>query len=110
MTHRADWEIEEHDEAAAEASDESFDRLAFAAHALALLHVPPRTTVAICEGRARVRVESGRTWGKGDARWAMVSVPPNASRRAIALAVANIAARGAPWALDVLLAPDEAAE
>ena len=39
-----------------------------------------------------------------------ISVPPNASRRAIALAVANIAARGAPWALDVLLAPDEAAE
>jgi hypothetical protein len=108
MTHRADWEIEEHDEAAAEASDEAFDRLAFAARALELLRLPARTTVAIYEGRARVRVATGRTWGKRDERWAMVSVPPNASRRAIALAIANIAARGAPWALDVLLAPEAA--
>ncbi len=108
MTHRADWEIEEHEEAADEASDEAFDRLAFAARALEMLRLPPRTTVAICEGCARVRVATGRNWGRRDERWAMVSVPPNASRRAIALAVANVAGRGAPWALDVLLAPEAA--
>ena len=89
----------------AEEDDESFDRLAFAAAALDLVR-PPRTRVAICAGASRVRVESGRAWGRGDgARWAMLSIPARASRRAIALAVAELA-RGAaaPWALDVLLA------
>jgi hypothetical protein len=108
MTHRADWEIEEHDEASAEASDEAFDRVAYAARALTLLRLPARTTVAILEGRSRVRVETGRVWGKNDTRWAMVSVPPTASRRAIALAIASVAGRSAPWALDVLLAPEAA--
>lgn len=107
--YRADWEIEEHEDASDEVSRESFDRQAFAAHALALLRPPPRTTVAICEGRARLGVETGRVWGKPGERWALVSVPPNASRRAIALAVAHVAGGGAPWALDVLLA-QEAAE
>ncbi len=88
----------------AEEDDESFDRLAFAAAALELVR-PPRTRVAICAGASRVRVESGRAWGRGEgARWAMLSIPARASRRAIALAVAELA-RGtsAPWALDVLL-------
>jgi hypothetical protein len=47
-------------------------------------------------------------WGRGDARWAMLSVPERASKRAIVLAVAELA-RGsvAPWALDVLLGSDD---
>src|SRR5262249_42062089 len=95
-----DWEIEERAEW--ESSAESFDRVAFAERALALLGLPPRTTVAICTGAARVRVEAGRTWGKPGERWAMLVVPPNASRRAIALGVAEIAEQGVPWALDGL--------
>src|SRR3954469_21925672 len=85
--------------------EEPFDRMAFAAAALDLVR-PPRTRVALCTGSSRVRVESGRMWGCGEgARWAMLSIPARASRRAIALAVAELA-RGsnAPWALDLLLA------
>ena len=88
----------------AEEDDEPFDRMAFAAAALDLLR-PPKTRVAICQGATRVRIESGRAWGRGEgARWAMLSIPARASRRAIALAVAELA-RGssAPWVLDVLL-------
>jgi hypothetical protein len=89
----------------AEEDDETFDRMAFAAAALDVVR-PPRTRVALCAGASRVRIESGRAWGRGEgARWAMLSIPARASRRAIALAVAELA-RGtvAPWALDVLLA------
>lgn len=103
---RADWEIEEHEEAHAETSDESFDRVAFTERALALIRPPPLTTVAVCEGRSRVRVQGGRTWGKPGARWAMISVPPNASRRAIALAIAEIGDGDRPWVMDVLLGPN----
>ena len=54
--------------------------------------------------------DEGRMWGKAEGeRWAMVSVPPTASRRAIALAVAGLAAgpggrTATPYLLDVLLA------
>jgi hypothetical protein len=73
-----------------ETSDDRFDRAAFARHALDLVR-PPCTTVAICEGAARMRVESGRAWGKArDERWALLAIPARASRRAIALAVAEL--------------------
>ena len=86
-----------------ETSDESFDRTAFARDALELVR-PPRTTVAICAGASRMRVESGRVWGKpGAERWAMLAIPPRASRRAIALAVAELARLPRPYVLDVLL-------
>ena len=90
-----------------ETSGERFDRAAFARQALELVR-PPRTTVAICEGASRMRVASGRLWGRaridGDAeRWAMLAIPDHASRRAIALAVAELAHVPRPYALDVLL-------
>ena len=88
----------------AESSTESFDRIAFAERALELVR-PPRTTVAICEGTRAVKVALGRQWGKEpDARWAVVSVPRDAPRRAIAaaaLALHDGSARA--WALDVLM-------
>jgi hypothetical protein len=93
----------ERDPAVDETSDERFDRAEFARRALELVN-PPRTTVAVCEGASRMRVESGRLWGRGrDERWAMLAVPPHASRRAIALAVAELARAPRPWVLDVLL-------
>jgi hypothetical protein len=70
-----------------------------------MLGPPPRTTVAICSGRSKIRVEAGRLWGRSGERWAMLVVPPDASRRAIALAVAEIAERGPPWAFSVLFGP-----
>jgi hypothetical protein len=94
----------ERERAVNETSDEPFDRLAFAQHALDVVR-PVRTTVAICGGASRMRVESGRTWGAArDERWVMLAIPARASRRAIALAVAELAQVPPPYALDVLLA------
>lgn len=87
-----------------ETSVEPFDRLAFAARALDLVR-PLDTTVALCAGAARMRVEAGRVWGgKPSARWAMLAIPATASRRAIALAVAELAGAPPAYAYDVLLA------
>jgi len=101
--------IESFEEAEDEAarSGESFDRIAFAERAVSLVR-PPRTTVAICEGARRVRIETGRQWGakRADARWAVLSVPRDASRRAIAKAVLSLYGGGETkaFALDVLMA------
>ena len=91
---------EDRDEGALEA----FDRLAFVHAALELMH-PAKMTIAICGGSTRLRVEAGRAWGRrAGERWAMVSVPDTASRRAIALAIAGLAdADTLPYVLDVLL-------
>ena len=101
-----------------ESSTESFDRLAFAERALRLVR-PSHVTVALCPGptgaRARVKLEAGRAWGAPSLtpvdpeaptypRWAILSVPPNASKRAIAVAVAGLAGEARePYVLDVLL-------
>ena len=90
-----------------EVSDERFDRTAFARRAIDLVQ-PRRTTVALCEGASRLRVESGPIWGRGGERWAMIALPARASRRAIALAVMQLAGSGRAYAIDVLM--DEASE
>lgn len=107
-------EVRDHTEpsrALSETSDERFDRLAFAQKALDLVN-PERTRIAICVEQTRssrplrtpaVRVESGRAWGRGEgARWAILSIPARASRRAIAIAVSELSGSPAPYALDVL--------
>lgn len=88
-----------------QSSHEDFDRLAFAERVVGLVR-PARTTVAICEGMRRVRLHAGRQWGGApDARWAILSVPKNASRRAIATAVLGLGQGSTrPYALDVLVA------
>lgn len=88
----------------ADVSSESFDRVAFAERAVALVK-PPRMRVAICEGARRMRVSSGRQWGKPGVTWAMVMIPPNASRKAIAAAVLSLHDGGdvSAWSLDVLM-------
>lgn len=89
----------------AETSSETFDRLAFAHRAVALVR-PPRTIVAICDGARAVKLDSGRAWGEGrGARWAVLSVPRDASRSAIARAVLGLADTSSkPFALDLLMA------
>jgi hypothetical protein len=93
----------EHDRALDETSGERFDRIGFALRALELVR-PPRTTVALCEG-SRLRLEAGRAWGgdPGD-RWALLAIPPTASRRAIATAVAELSRAPRPYVLDLLFA------
>ncbi|MBX3226892.1 MAG: hypothetical protein KIT84_38255 [Labilithrix sp.] len=106
---RIQLELIEQDEDLAESSTESFDRIAFAEQAIALVR-PPRMRVAILQGTRRVKVSSGRQWGGGPgAKWAMVSVPKDASRRAIARAVLALHDETStrPWALDVLVAGAE---
>lgn len=88
----------------ADDANEAFDRIAFTERAVALVR-PPKTTVAICEGSRRVRVEAGRQWGaEPGSRWAVISVPRNASRHAIASAILGLHDGTAkPWSLDVLV-------
>lgn len=88
------------DPALDETSDEPFDRAEFALEAIELLR-PWRTTVAVGTGY-RLRVEAGRAWGRGDERWALLIVSPNASRKAILTAVASLARAPGPYALAVL--------
>jgi hypothetical protein len=109
-----------------ETSDERFDRAAFARRAIDIVR-PRRTTIAICEGASRMRVESGRNWGRprtdprppgyseanvadvaneaneANEAWALLAIPARASRRAIALAVAQLARAPRAYALDVLM-------
>ncbi len=86
-------------------SDERFDRVAFTHRALDLLR-PKDMTIAVCTGTRRLRVEVGRRWGgRAKERWAMLCIPPTASRRAIVMAVAALAdSPSEPYVLDVLLA------
>ena len=91
----------ERDAAAAEVSDERFDRGQFALRALDLVR-PRRMTVAICEDATRLRVERGTRWGHPGETWALLAIPRHASRRAIALAVAGLSEAPPAWALDVL--------
>jgi hypothetical protein len=102
---RFDRATHEEDRLELEVSTECFDRVAFAQRALDVVR-PARMTIAVCEGVYRIRVAAGRAWGKGEGeRWAIVSVPPTASRRAIVLALTELAGRpGDPYVLDVLLA------
>jgi len=101
---RIELERVEQSEDSDEYSTESFDRIAFAERAIALIK-PPKMRVAICGGTRRVNVSSGRQWGASPgSRWAMVSVPYNASRAAIARAVLALhEGEGRPWVLDVLV-------
>jgi hypothetical protein len=91
----------ERDQFGRETSDEHFDRTAFARRALEIVR-PPRTTVAICPDARRMRVEYGPSWRHRGEGWALLAIPRNASRRAIALAVAEISRVPRAWALDVL--------
>ncbi|HEU4413118.1 MAG TPA: hypothetical protein VFS43_48200 [Polyangiaceae bacterium] len=82
---------------------ERFDRLAYAARILRLL-APRDLTVALCPGTERLTVREGREHAPGrPPRWAMVAIPPDASRVHIALALARLTGRHEePYLIDVL--------
>lgn len=81
---------------------EEFDRIAFAVRALRKLK-PRRMRVAVYEARSGLRVSSGADHG-GDRRWAMVGIPPHASREHIAYALAELAGvESVPFAVQMLL-------
>lgn len=99
------WYVEERRRFARDSGIERFDRVAFALRAIEILK-PPNMTVAVYQGRFELRIERGRRWGgPRGATWAMISVPPDASREDIVFALAELAGTQlTPWLLSVLLA------
>lgn len=85
----------------------AFDRIAFAMRALHRLR-PKRMTVAVYSAVSVMRVESGRDFRRGEgATWAIVGIPPHASREHIAYALAELAGiASVPYAVQMLLADD----
>ena len=83
-------------------SEERFDRIAFAMHALKVLQ--PTMRVAVYEGRWDIKVERGRA-STAEPSWAMVSIPAHATREHIALALAELSGLSAlPWVVEALVA------
>ena len=84
---------------------EDFDRIAFAVRALRALR-PRRMKVAVYQAVSSLRVESGQDYRRGEgATWAIVGIPPHASREHIAYALAELAGvESVPYAVQTLLA------
>ena len=84
-----------------------FDRMAFAMRALRRLR-PRRMKVAVYQAVSSLHVKSGADFGRGEgATWAMVGIPPHASREHIAYALVELAGvASVPYAVQMLLAED----
>ena len=89
-------------------SGSAFDRVAFAMRALRILR-PRGLTVAVREGRWELRIDRGKAWGAAPGeQWAVVSIPPDATREDIAIALAGLAGvPGEAFVLDVLIGTPE---
>ncbi len=81
-------------------STESFDRIAYA---MALLRVlKPHMTVAVYPRRRQLQVERGREPGTNEP-WALVGIPPHATRENIASALCELSGvAGEPFVVDLL--------
>lgn len=82
---------------------EAFNRIAYARELLRMLKVQRR--VALCVGAEKLRVEEGGIPGVGGKLpWAILQIPPDASRAHIALTIARLARRERdPFLLDLML-------
>lgn len=98
------YRVEEKRSIARDPGGERFDRIAFALRALEILK-PRAMTVAVFAGRFDLQIERGRDWGGGpNATWAMVRIPPDATREHIILSLTQLSGVPAtPWLLDTLL-------
>jgi hypothetical protein len=87
-----------------------FDRIAFAMRALGRLRTK-RMKVAVYSAVSALHVERGRDFGRGEgATWAMVGIPPHASREHIAYALVELAGvASVPYAVQMLLADESGA-
>lgn len=83
---------------------EHFDRIAFAMRALRVLR-PDSMRVAVYSRIRELRVERGRDLSSGEHEsFALLGIPPDASRESIALALAELAGlSGTPFLVDVLV-------
>lgn len=85
-----------------------FDRLAFAMRALRRLRTG-KMTVAVYSAVNALQVERGLDRRKDGASWALVGIPPHASREHIAYALAELAGvESVPYAVQMLLADERA--
>lgn len=84
--------------------DRNFDRIAFAMRALDRLK-PKRMTVAVYAAVSTLRVERGENLRRGaGGSWAIVGIPPHASREHIAYALAELAGvASVPYVVQCLL-------
>lgn len=83
-------------------SSEVFDRVAYTIQLLKLLNPP--LTVAVYGNRGQLRIEQGRALGDASA-WALLGVPPHASRASIARALVELSGlEGALFLVDLLSA------
>jgi len=92
-------------------SDEDFDRIAFAAHALERLQIR-QLRIALCPLRpatrtratAEIALATGRDWKTPEGRWATLFIPADASRRAIVAALAALTVDPiSPYLLNALI-------
>jgi hypothetical protein len=99
------WELIQEERRFERRDPQPFDRLEFAMGALRVLK-PPGMTVAVYQRRRELRVERGPDLARGQASsWAMVGIPPDASREHIAFALAELAgADDVPYMVEVLVA------
>jgi hypothetical protein len=82
-------------------SNESFDRIAYAMRVLGVLR--PKITVAVYPRQRDLSVESGSAAGADGRRWALVGIPPHATRESIARALLELSdAREQPFLGDLL--------
>ena len=89
---------------------EEFDRIAFAMRALDLLR-PKRLRIAVYRVAQTLHVEAGKDLKREGYRWAMVGIPPHASREHIAYALAELAGvASVPYAVQMLLGADRRAK
>jgi hypothetical protein len=84
-----------------------FDRIAFAMRALRRLR-PRRLKVAVYEAVSSLQVKRGKDFDGGrETGWAMVGIPPHASREHIAYALVELTgATAVPYTVQMLLADD----
>jgi hypothetical protein len=103
------FELPEPNELVYDRDARDFDRVAFAMRALERL-APKRMTVAVYPSSVLLRVQRGRDFRAAGASWAIVGVPPHASREYIAYALAELAGvESVPYAVQMLLAEDTSA-
>lgn len=87
------------------ASEERFSRIAFALRVLDLLQ-PKNMQITVYSALRKLDIRQGRDFAAGpEATWALVAIPPKASRYHIAFALAELAGKAQhPYVVDLIAA------
>ena len=87
------------------ADDERFSRIAFAMRVLDLLE-PKNMQITLYSALRHLNIRRGRDWSAGpEASWALIAIPPKASRYHIAFALAELTGKAHhPYVVDLVAA------